>query len=203
MLLGAIAIATVTTYLAHGFKSSSTIILTSILSVLSLSTLAVIFATKVLGLAGIGSEEAVSLQFGPLASINLEHLLIAGIIIGALGILDDVAATQIAVVEEVAKADTTLSRKELFKRSMHVGREHVIALINTLFLAYAATALPLLLVGSVNLQLPIWALINSEAVSEEILRIVIGSSSLILAVPISTGLAAWWFSRRKDIHTKA
>lgn len=195
--LGGVAIATVTTLITHGAKRESMLVLGSILIALTIGALGAFLATWMLHLNGLGSEEAIALTYGPLAGINLGGLLIAGVILGCLGVLDDVAATQVAAIKEIASADPRLTRKQLYRRGMRVGSEHVAALINTLFLAYAGASLPLLLVGRVNLQLPLWAFLNTEAIAEEILRTAVGSGALILAVPIATALAAWYFGARR------
>lgn len=195
--LGAIAIATVTTFIAHGVRRESGLILGSILAALVIGAIGAFLATWLLQLNGLGSEEAIAITYGPLAGIDLGGLLIAGVILGCLGVLDDVAATQVAAVKELATADKRLTRRQLYRRGMRIGSEHVAALINTLFLAYAGASLPLLIVGKVNLQLPVWAFLNTEAVAEEILRTAVGSGALILAVPIATALAAWHFGARR------
>jgi uncharacterized membrane protein len=100
-------------------------------------------------------------------------------------------------VKELASANPRLTRRQLYRRGMRIGSEHVAALINTLFLAYAGASLPLLIVGKVNLQLPVWAFLNTESIAEEILRTAVGSGALILAVPIATALAAWYFGAKR------
>lgn len=195
--LGGIAIATVTTFVAHGVRKESGLVLGSILAALVAGVLAAFLATWALNLNGLGSEEAVAITYGPLADMDLRGLLIAGVILGCLGVLDDVAATQVATVKEIAEANPRLTRRQLYRRGMRVGSEHVAALVNTLFLAYAGASLPLLIVGRVNMQLPVWAFLNTESVAEEILRTAIGSGALILAVPIATALAAAYFGAKR------
>lgn len=202
VLLGALAIATVTTFATHGANRESGLVLASILSALAVGALGAMAATWALALGGIGSEEAVALTYGPLADVDLRGLLVAGVILGCLGVLDDVAATQVASIKEISHADPRLTARQLYKRGMRIGAQHVAALINTLFLAYAGASLPLLLVGMVNLQLPIWAFLNTESVSEEIVRTVVGSGALILAVPIATLLASWYFGAKRGLQEK-
>jgi uncharacterized membrane protein len=118
-------------------------------------------------------------------------LLLAGIIIGTIGLLDDVAITQAATVEELHKANPQLTTKELFWRAMNVGKEHVVSMINTLALIYAGGALPLLiLLATINTSSPLWVVLNHESVVEEIVRTVGGSLGLLLSIPITTLLAA-------------
>lgn len=195
--LGGVAIATVTTFIAHGATRESALVLGSILIALAIGTAGAFLATWALQLNGLGSEEAIAITYGPLADLDLSGLLVAGVILGCLGVLDDVAATQVAAVQEIAGANPRLTRRQLYRRGMRVGGEHVAALVNTLFLAYAGASLPLLIVGKVNLQLPLWAFLNTEAVAEEIVRTAVGSGALILAVPIATALAAWRFGAKR------
>lgn len=200
--LGGVAIAAVTTFLAHGVKRESGLVLAAILAALTAGLIAATVATWALQLNGLGSEEAVAITYGPLAAMDLRGLLIAGVLLGCLGVLDDVAATQVATVKEIAAADPRLTRRQLYRRGMRVGSEHVAALVNTLFLAYAGASLPLLIVGRVNMQLPVWAFLNTESVAEEIVRTAVGSGALILAVPIATGLAAAYFGARRGAPEK-
>jgi uncharacterized membrane protein len=200
---GGIAITVISTLLTHGINREAGLVIAAITIALLLGALGAYGATWLLSLGGIGSEEAVALTYGPLADMNLRGLLIAGIILGALGVLDDIAATQISTVKEISSANTQYTTKQLYRRGMRVGGHHVAALINTLFLAYTGAALPLLLVGMVNLNVPWWAFINTEAVSEELVRTIVGSIALILTVPIATGLASWYFGAVRGKHEEA
>jgi len=148
-------------------------------------------------LFGRGSEEAYFLQFGQFGSIDLRGLLLAGIIIGTLGLLDDITTAQTAVVGELRLANKQLSNKEIYSRALVVGKEHISSLVNTLVLAYAGTSLPLFILFTVSDNVPLWAKLNSELISEEIIRTLIGSMALILAVPISTFLATYLLKKEK------
>jgi uncharacterized membrane protein len=112
-----------------------------------------------------------------------------------LGVLDDVTTTQSATVEEIKRANHSLSFRELYKGGSSVGREHITSLVNTLFLAYAGASLPLFLFFTTNNPQPIWVTLNAEFIAEEVIRTMVGSISLILAVPITTFLAAYFFSK--------
>lgn len=189
-VIGAVMIAIISLYLAHGFNRNATVALASTLMTLGLAIgLAWLFVT-VSRLSGVGSEDAFYLQFGPLESLNLKGLLLGGIIIGALGVLDDITTAQTAAVAEIHAADPTLPPRELIRRGLRVGREHIASLVNTLVLAYAGTSFPLLLLFTVNAQVPLWVVLNGEFIAEEVIRTLVGSSALVLAVPISTALAA-------------
>ena len=144
-------------------------------------------------LFGLGSEEAFYVQVGTFANLNLRGLLLGGIIIGILGVLDDITTAQAAAIEEIHRANPKLNFFELAKRGLSVAGEHIVSLVNTLALAYIGASFPLLLLFS-QAYVPIWVALNSERVIEEIVRTLIGSSALVFAVPITTYLAAWFFS---------
>jgi uncharacterized membrane protein len=194
-LLAALMIGLVSIYLSHGFNRRTSIALVGTFITLGFSALLATIFVSSSKLFGIGSEEAFYLQFGQLESLNLQGLLLGGIILGALGVLDDVTTTQSATIEEIKRANPALSFKELYARGLSVGREHIASLVNTLFLAYAGASLPLFLFFTVSNSQPLWATINSEFISEEIIRTLVGSISLILAVPITTLLAAYYFNK--------
>lgn len=190
---GAIALAAI--FLAHGFSKRTMLAVVSTLATLIVTVLMAVTLAKASLLFGRGTDEAFYLQAGFLGAFNLQGLLLAGIIIGTLGVLDDVTTTQTAAVHEISLANPELGPKELYRRGISVGREHIASLINTLVLAYAGASLPLFLLFTTNTGQPLWALLNSEYLAEEIVRTVSGSASLILAVPISTFLAAKYFSK--------
>ncbi len=196
-LLGAVIIALVSIYISHGFNKRTSIALAGTLITLGLAAL--MSYAFVLGsrLFGVGSEEAFYLQFSSIKALNLQGLLLGGIILGALGVLDDITTTQSATVEELKKANQSLSFKELYKRGLSVGREHIASLVNTLFLAYVGAALPLFLLFTTTVSQPLWVTLNSEQIGEEIVRTMVGSIALILAVPITTFLAAYYFSKQE------
>ncbi len=196
--VGTLLIATASLFIAHGFRSRTTIAFVSTLLTISLALFLSIFFTDMMHLFGLGSEEAFYLQTDPEKIFNLRGILVAGIIIGTLGVLDDITTAQAAVVEELHLANTSLNLHELFSRASSVGREHIISLVNTLVLAYTGASLPLLLLFQVYQQ-PVWLVVNSEIIIEEIVRMLIGSIALVLAVPLTTGLAAWYYTR---LHKK-
>lgn len=194
-LVGAGCIALVSMFLAHGFNSRTMVAVISTLITLSLAEAAAYFAVIAIKLIGNGSEEAFYLQQGFLGNINLGGLLLGGIIIGTLGILNDITTAQSAAVEEIYDADKSLSFNQLYKKGGSVGREHIASLINTLVLTYAGASLPLFLLIMLTSNGQFWAILNSEALAEEITRTLVGSMALIIAVPITTALAGYYFSR--------
>ena len=132
-----------------------------------------------------------------------DAVLAVGHDIGVIGVLDDVTTGQVAVVDQLRHANPTLGSIELFRRASTVGREHIISLVNTLALAYAGVSLPLFLMFANNPQ-PLWISLNGEFFAEEIIRTLVGSTALVLAVPITTFLAARFLAGTSDsvqLHT--
>jgi len=187
-LVGSMAVMLVTIALAHGLgpKSLAAILGTS-LSLLLVGGLAALF-TSLTNLTGFSSEEATMIAASG-AEISLSGLLVAGILIGALGVLDDVTITQSSTVMALKSANREQSFVTLYRRAIDVGRDHVSATVNTLVLAYVGSSLPVLLIfGSGELGLIDAA--NLEIVAKEIVATLVGSIGLIAAVPITTVLAA-------------
>ena len=192
-LIGGFVIAIISIYLGHGFNRRTSIAVVSTLITLTLSIGIALLTVSWAKLFGLGSEEAFYVQVGTFANLNLRGLLLGGIIIGILGVLDDITTAQAAAIEEIHRANPKLNFFELAKRGLSVGHEHIVSLVNTLALAYIGASFPLLLLFS-QAYVPIWVALNSERVIEEIVRTLIGSSALVFAVPITTYLAAWFFS---------
>lgn len=196
-LVGAGLIAIVSIYFAHGFNERSGLATISTFITLGISIGLSYWFINWSKLFGMGTEEAFLLQSGYLGSVNLKGLLLAGVIIGTIGILDDVTTSQTATIAEISEANKSLGFTELFRRGSVVGREHIASLINTLVLAYAGAVLPLFLLFTLLTNQPLWTIINSEFIAEEIVRTLVGSCTLILAVPITTTLAAYYFPKPK------
>ena len=192
---GSALIAASSLYLAHGFKPQTTISVISTLATLFLAFILGWASVKFAHLEGMGSEAANLLMFGATESINLQGLLLGAILIGTLGILDDVTTTQTATISELKKANKKYQFKELWDAGLNVGREHIASLINTLVLAYVGAAFPVLVLIATS-DSPLWVTFNNETLAEEIIRTLVGSSAVVLAVPISTALAAWAYGRK-------
>lgn len=150
--------------------------------------LAVLFV-NLARLSGFGDENALFLAQQINFNLNLRGLLLGGMLIGALGVLDDLVITQASVTFEIHAANPNLPFAALYRRAMHVGRDHVAATVNTLVLAYAGAALPLFLLFSLSGQNAL-NLLNLEFVSEEVVSTMVGSLGLMSAVPITTLLAS-------------
>ncbi len=200
-LIGCFGIVCTSLYIAHGFRVRTNIAFVSIVLTLSLSAFfswLFVWSSK---MTGLGTEEAFFLKTSEFFSsgIDIRGLLLAGFLIGTLGVLDDVATAQSATVEELHKANPKLNFSELYTRGLSVGKEHIISLVNTLILAYTGASFPLILLFSIY-EKPLWVTLNSEIIMEEILRMLAGSTALILAVPITTFLAAWIFGNGGKFH---
>ena len=187
-IVGALTIALITIPLAHGVGPKSiAAVLGTAASLLLTALLASIF-TEAAHLTGFSSEEASFLQVSG-ADLSLDGLLLAGMVIGALGVLDDVTVSQASTVMALRAANPTLGLVELSIHAMRVGRDHVSATVNTLVLAYVGAALPVLLIFSAA-DLGLGETLELELVATEVVATLVGSIGLIAAVPLTTALAA-------------
>ena len=200
-LIGCGAVALISVYLSHGWSWESHLALLSMLLSLAAVALLASIAVNLAKLVGLGSEEAYYLQFGPSAKLNLQGLLLGGIMLGTLGVLDDITIAQVSVVTQIRSAKPHIEFPELYSRALTVGKDHVASLVNTLVLAYAGSSLPLFLLFTLNTAQPAWTVLNSEMVAEEIVRTLAGSIGLVLAVPLTT-IAASFFALRYHHLTK-
>jgi uncharacterized membrane protein len=187
-LVGAFAVAYTTIPLAHGWGPKSLAALLGSLASLLLTALLAVLFTNLTHLTGLSSEEAIFLQIGA-ANVSLQGLLLAGIIIGALGVLDDVTISQASTVMALRRANPALNLRRLSGLALDVGRDHVSATVNTLVLAYVGASLPILLLFSAT-DLGVSDALNLEVVAKEVVATLVGSIGLITAVPITTALAA-------------
>lgn len=187
---GSLIIILTTLYLAHGINKKTTAALIGTVISLMITAFLAYFFVNFLKLSGLGSEEASFLSMTPGVKINLQGIFLAGIIIGALGVLDDITVSQSAVVFELAATDKKLTWKELYKKGMKIGQDHIASLVNTLVLAYAGSSLPLFLLFAISGGEPLSVLINREIIASEIVRALVGSLGLVSAVPITTAIAA-------------
>lgn len=188
-IAGSLAIGLAAIGLAHGRGPKSiAAMLGTVASLLLTAALAVIF-TQATRLTGLSGEESFALRLAD-PTVSLQGLLIAGMIIGALGVLDDVTVSQSSTVFALRAANPALGFGALFKGAMDVGRDHVAATVNTLVLAYAGSSLPVLLIFASG-ALGAGEALNLELVSEQVVATLVGSIGLIAAVPFTTALAAW------------
>lgn len=175
-------------YITHGFnKTTTAAVLGMLITIFGTGALAW-FAVSASHFSGLASDEALFLR-AEKTTMDLGGLLLGGILIGLLGVLYDAAIGQAVFVEELFADDNKKSAKTVWRQAMRVGREHIGALVDTLAIAYVGASLPLFLLLYASVKTgaePILYLLNKEFFSSEVLRILIGSIGLILAVPITT-----------------
>lgn len=192
---GAFVIAIVSILVAHGFNKRTFVSLLCVLIVLLFVVIGSQIVVALLGLTGMIDEASYYLQ-NDHPNIDLSGILVGGIVIAALGALDDIVTTQVATVDELKKVDRSLDVKTLYQKASSVGGEHIAALINTLALVYVGAALPVIVSYAVSTP-DIFLLFNSEFVATEIARTIIVSIGLVLSVPISTFMAAIILSKNR------
>jgi uncharacterized membrane protein len=187
-LVGAMAIMLASLYLSHGVGRKTTAAVVGTALALALTGALTAGFVELTALTGLASEDALNANF-QVGGISLQGLLLAGIILGGLGVLDDVTVSQASLVFELRRADPAAGFAELTGGALAVGRDHVAASVNTLFLAYAGASLPLLVLF-VSGGDPLGTVVTAEAVAVEVVRTLCGSVGLIAAVPLTTVLAA-------------
>lgn len=189
-ITGAFVLLASTLYLVYGWTLKTHAAVLGTLIALILTGLIANFFVNLTRLTGFSSEDALFLIQAQNVQINLRGLVLGGMLIGALGVLDDLVITQASVVFEIHQTDPGLKFRWLFQRAMRVGQDHVAATVNTLVLAYAGAALPTLLLFSIS-GTAVSQLLNLEFVTEEVVRTLVGSLGLFASVPITTALACW------------
>jgi uncharacterized membrane protein len=185
-VVGSAAIMFGALYLTHGVTVHTSVAVAGTLASLVLTGLLGAAFTASMHLTGVGGEDTSYLSTTR-TDIDLRGLLLAGIIIGALGVLDDVTVTQAVTVAELA-GGRRMGRRDLYRSAIRIGRAHVGSAVNTIVLAYAGTSLPLLLLVTVSPQ-PLTQMLTSEFLAQEVLRAAVGTIGLVAAVPITTALA--------------
>ncbi len=200
-IIGSFFIIPITFYFSHGFNKKTTVAVIGTVIALIITGILAGFFVESAKLTGFASEEAGFLQVIKQGSINIKGLLLAGIIIGVLGVLDDITVSQSAIVLQLKKANPKLKFEELYKRAMDVGQDHIASMVNTLILVYTGAALPLLLLFIDNPR-PFSEVINYEIIADDIVRMLVGSIGLILAVPITTFIASLVAEEKIKILTK-
>jgi len=194
-LLGALFIIPMTFYIAHGVRRQTTVaVIGTFLALIvtgALSYFFVIYAK----LTGFAAEEATFIQTMVGTHINMQSLLLAGIIIGAMGVLDDITISQTTIVQKLIKANPKYTFWKLYREAMDVGRDHIASLVNTLVLVYAGAALPLFILFSSSQLGNFSQVVNMEIVSTEVVRTLVSSIGIITAVPITTFIAAKYLKK--------
>ena len=197
-VVGASAIAFVALYLAHGFGPMTSVALLGTLASLGVTVMLAQIFVELAGLSGFATEEASFVNVAT-SRIDLAGLVLGGIVIGALGAIDDMTVTQASVVAELREANPALGSARLFAAAMRIGRDHVASTVNTLALAYAGASMPLLVLFVLSEQ-SLGSIMNGEVIATELIRTLVGSIGLVTAVPITTWLAVVALSGRPDIN---
>ncbi|MFA7301682.1 MAG: YibE/F family protein [Candidatus Shapirobacteria bacterium] len=193
-ILSSLVIIPVSFYLSHGLNKKTTISIIGSIITLTLSIILGSVFIRLGHLTGLSSEEAGMLSLGK-TNLDMTGILLAGIIIGALGVLDDVTVSQSAIVQELSQTAKLTKVKDLYSRAMVIGTDHITSMVNTLVLAYAGASMPLMLMF-VNNPHPFGEIVNYELIAEEIVRTLVGSIGLVLAVPITTFIAANLYQKK-------
>lgn len=178
-------------YVTHGFNKTTSIAVLGMVATIAFTGVLAYLAIPFAHLSGFSGEETTYLNLNTQGAIDLAGLLIGGILIGTLGVLYDAAIGQAITVEELTAAGPHLSRREIYRRTLRIGREHVGALVNTLAIAYVGASLPLLLLFYGFGTDSIGFLLNREIFATEIVRAIVGSIGLVLTVPITTAIASY------------
>jgi len=182
--------------ITHGTKRETFIALAGSAAALLVAVVVAEAAVRLARLSGFVSDEAVYLNFQTDGTLDLAGLLLGGILIGIVGVLNDISVSQVHTVSELRAANPALTRQELLRKAMRVGQEHLGAVVNTLPLAYAGAALPLLLLFSTT-DAPLLLVINREVFASEVIRVLAGGIALSLSGVVATILAVYAFTRRK------
>jgi uncharacterized membrane protein len=200
-LVGSLAVMVVTIGISHGagLKSMAAMLGTAV--ALGLTASLALFAVRTTEITGFSSEQSTLLLSG-VGGLSLQGLVVAGIVVGALGVLDDVTVSQASTVLALRRANESLGFRRLFGEAIAVGRDHLGATVNTLVLAYAGAALPVLLIFNTQ-STPFSDAVNQEAVAEQIVAMLVGSIGLIAAVPLTTAIAALLASRMPAVALEA
>lgn len=190
-LLGTGGILLLAIYFVHGINWSTTAAVIGTFAAIIVTMFLGILWTDLAHLTGFGSDDAMMINYHA-GHVNMRGLLLAGMLIGALGALTDVTIVQASVVRELAHTNPEMSFRKLYAHGMNVGNDHIGSLVNTLVLAYAGTALPLLMLLHIN-DAGFLQTLNMEVVATEVVHTLVGSLGLILGVPLTTFIAALLF----------
>lgn len=182
-------------YVTHGFNRTTSAAVVGMLITIVITGILAYASIYFAHLSGFSSDEAVYLNFSTRGSIDFVGLLLGGMLIGLLGVLYDAAISQAVAVEELFAAGDDVNPRHVFTRAMRIGREHIGALVNTLAITYVGVSLPLLLLFVQSDMDPAMT-VNKEIFATEIVRMMVGSIGLILAVPITSAIAVYMLKGR-------
>ncbi|PWD49504.1 YibE/F family protein [Serinibacter arcticus] len=187
-IVGSSAMMFVSLYLAHGVSIRTTTALLGTFVGLAVTAVLAIVSASGAHLLGTGSEEGYQVMT-TFPEMSMRALLVCGFVIAGLGALNDVTITQASAVWELHASDPTVPRRRVFLRAMRIGRDHIASTVYTLAFAYVGTALPMLMIASVYDRSPV-QLITSATIAEELVRTLVSSIGLVLAIPVTTAIAA-------------
>ena len=193
-LITAVSIIPITFYISHGFNKKTHVAVLATVVSLAITIFLASYFVSLAHLTGYASEEANFISYLTAGKIDIFSLLLAGIIIGVVGILDDITVSQSAFIQQLKESNPEIGKSELFRKGMEIGQDHISSMVNTLVLVYAGSALPLLLLF-LDAEKSFIDVIELEIVAEEVIRTLVGSIGLVLAAPISTALAVFFFSK--------
>ncbi|SDT81306.1 YibE/F family protein [Actinoplanes derwentensis] len=193
-VVGAAAIMLIVLYLTHGLSITTSIAVAGTLASLAITAVLAAVSTAAVHLTGVADETSNFLTITH-GDVNMQGLLLAGIVIGSLGVLDDVTVTQSATVTELALANPAYGFRRLYGAATRIGRAHIASVINTIVLAYAGASLPLMLLFAAG-NTPVGEVLTTQLIAQELVRSAVGTIGLVAAVPITTALAAWMAARR-------
>jgi uncharacterized membrane protein len=195
--LGASALTMPVSYvLSHGPNAKTLVALVGSLIGMAVTGLLALGSVSLVQLTGYAAEETGFLQVAGGGEWNIRSLLLAGMMIGVLGVLDDITIAQAGTALQIQRANSTLTWSEVYTRTMQVGQDHIASMVNTLALVYAGASLPLLILLR-EAAAPLGYLLSQEIIAEEAVRMLVTSCGLIAAVPVTTALAAAVFTWRQ------
>ena len=192
-LLGSVGVLIVAVFVVHGFNRKSVAALVGTLAALVFVVALAAVAIGVARITGLGTEDAIFVFVGTGGKVDMPRLVLAGVVVGSLGALVDMAVGQASTAFELSAASGLRGRK-LYLSALNVGRDHIGSLVNTLALAYFGGALPLIVLISLGYQ-PLSVAVNSEEITQSIMAVLIASIGLVLCVPVTTAIATYLADR--------
>ena len=192
-LLGSVGVLIVAVFVVHGFNRKSVAALIGTLAALVFVVALAAVAIGVARITGLGTEDAIFVFVGTGGKVDMPRLVLAGVVVGSLGALVDMAVGQASTAFELSAASGLRGRK-LYLSALNVGRDHIGSLVNTLALAYFGGALPLIVLISLGYQ-PLSVAVNSEEITQSIMAVLIASIGLVLCVPLTTAIATYLADR--------
>ncbi|MBX4205591.1 YibE/F family protein [Candidatus Microgenomates bacterium] len=196
LAIGVLVILALLSYIGYGVGKKSTVIFASGIVTSILVSLVSFLLFKFAYISGTGSEEAIFLQTGAVDPIGLKALLMAGVVVGTLGVITHLANKQIGIVMNLKESFKKLKKQDLFKKSVINPENNLSSYIAIMFLAYFGTMLPLVMLFGANPGVPFWVTFNSEFIIEEIARLLVAISAIVLVIPVSSFVSLYIFPKK-------